>query len=392
VDRSSAAAGVRGARVVAALLAGCLALLAAAPLRAEEKPGGEATRATMRELFESIRVLLPLSVRWEDFQSPQQRDAVLEALRRLNANAAALPAHLRPEDPGFRHLGRSLERDAEEALREYERGRYAHAEFLVLSLTEYCVACHSRLPSPGDSPVASHFVEGSALASLPAAERAGLQIATRQFDAALGTYEALLGEAGHGPGELLDPLTDYLIVALRVKQDPARPIPTLERFAKRPDLRRYLRLDVKRWIADLRRLAGQPPAEPDLAVARRLLDEARDLIAFPGDRRALVQYVAASDVLYRWIDAQPQPGPESAEAYYLLGLVESRIGRDRGASPAGFYLENAIRLAPKAPFAELAYAVLEEETLLDYGAVEGEELPADVAQRLAELERLLDQP
>jgi hypothetical protein len=376
-------------------------LLAAPPLRAEEKPAGEATRATMRELFESIRVLLPLSVRWEDFQSPQQREAVLGALRRLNGNAAALPAHLRPEDPGFRHLGHSLERDAQEALREYERGRYAHAEFLVLSLTEYCVACHSRLPSPGDSPVASHFVDQTALASLPAAERAGLQIATRQFDAALSTYEALLGEAGHAPGELLDPLTDYLIVALRVKQDPARPIPTLERFAKRPDLRRYLRLDVKRWIADLRRLAGQPPAGPDLAAARRLMDEARDLIAFPGDRRALVQYVAASDLLYRWIEAHPQPGPESAgpagaaetaEAYYLLGLVESRIGRDRGASPAGFYLESAIRMAPKAPFAELAYAVLEEETLLDYGAVEGEELPDDVAQRLAGLERLLDQP
>jgi hypothetical protein len=379
------------------VLAACLALLAALPLRAEEQATREATRATMREIFESIRVLLPLSVRWEEFQSPAQRDAVLGALRRLTQNAAVLSEHARAEDPGFRHLGRSLERDAQEALREYERGRYAHAEFLVLSLTEYCVACHSRLPSPGDSPLAAHFVDGSALASLPAAERAGLQVATRQFDAALVSYEALLREPGYAPGELLDPLTDYLIVALRVKQDPARPIPVLEHFARRPDLRRYLRLDVERWIADLRRLAAQPRAEADLATARRLLAEGRDLIAFPGDRRALVHYVAASDILYRWLEAQPGPAPDGAatdraEAYYLLGLIETRIGRDRGASPARYYLENAVRLAPKAPFAQLAYAVLEEETLLDYGAVEGEALPDDVEQRLAELERLLDQP
>jgi hypothetical protein len=380
-----------------ALLAAGLALSGALPLRAEEQATPEATRATMREIFESIRVLLPLTVRWEDFQSPAQRDAVLDALGRLTQNAAALSEHARTQDPGFRHLGRSLERDAQEALREYERGRYSHAEFLVLSLTEYCVACHSRLPSPGDSPRAAHFVDQTALASLPAAERAGLQVATRQFDAALATYEELLREPAHPPGELLDPLTDYLIVALRVKQDPARPIPVLERFARRPDLRRYLRLDVERWIADLRRLAAQPRSEADLATARRLLAEARDLIAFPGDRRALVHYVAASDVLYRWIEAHPEPAPggaasDAAEAYYLLGLIESRIGRDRGASPASYYLENAIRLAPKAPFAQLAYAVLEEETLLDYGGAEGEALPDDVEQRLAELERLLDQP
>ncbi len=214
-------------------------------------------------------------------------------------------------------------------------------------------------------------------------------MATRRFDEALDSFEGILGSPEYPPASLLDPITDYLILSVRVKQNPKRAVPVLEAFARRPDLWRYLRLDVEYWIASLRRLEGAVRAPPELARARALLDEARMQIRFPADRRVLVHYVVASSILHRFVEANPE-GEAAAEAYYLLGLVESRIGRNAWVSQAGVLLEEAIRLAPKAPFAETAYAILEEETLLDYGGAEGEPLPPDVAANLAELRGLLD--
>ena len=70
-------------------------------------------------------------------------------------------------------------------------------------------------------------------------------------------------------------------------------------------------------------------------------------------------------------------------------LLDESFGRNEWVSQAGALLEASIRLAPKAPFAETAYAILEEETLLDYGGLDGEALPPDVAANLAELRGLL---
>ncbi len=351
-----------------------------------------ATRAAMRQIFDDVRVLLPLSASPGRFSAPASEAAIRESLTDLSQRADTLARHAGPSrDPRFRHLGRTLARDARDALWTYERGQPENARFLIQQMTESCVSCHARLPA-ADSPLAERLLDRSTLAGLAPAERAGLQMATRRFEDALVTYEEILASREYPPAALLAPLTDYLILAVRVKQDPERPLPVLDAFAQRPDLWRYLRLDVEHWIATLRRIGGLARQEPDLARARTLLAEAREQIRFPADRRALVHYVVASSILHRFVEAPGGSDGDRAEAYYLLGLVESRIGRNEWVSQAGALLEASIRLAPDAPFAETAYAILEEETLLDYGGLEGEALPAEVTASLAELRRLLDAP
>jgi tetratricopeptide (TPR) repeat protein len=352
--------------------------------------GREATRAAMRKIFADMRVLLPLSASTQRFGAPESQETIRTALRDLSAHAAALSSHVGPDDPRFRHLGSTLARDARDALWTYENGQPETAQFLIHQLTESCVSCHSRLPS-GDSPLAEGFLAKGALAGLSPQERAGLQLATRRFGEALVTYESILASPQYSPAALLDPITDYLIISVRVKQEPERAIPVFEAFAKRPDLWRYLRLDVAYWIASLRRLGPLVGEAPDLAGARALLEEARREIRFPADRRALVHYVVASSILHRYVEANTGSRKQVAEAYYLLGIIESRIGRNEWVSQAGALLEASIRLAPKAPFAETAYAILEEETLLDYGGALGEALPPDVAANLKELRNLIDE-
>ena len=54
-------------------------------------------------------------------------------------------------------------------------------------------------------------------------------------------------------------------------------------------------------------------------------------------------------------------------------------------------LETSIRIDPSGPFAETAYALLEEYTFEAFGGSEGVEVPPDVEARLRELRGLVVQ-
>ncbi|HTY16167.1 MAG TPA: hypothetical protein VMH82_00420 [Myxococcota bacterium] len=376
---------VRRGRALAALCA-CLGLAAPAGASTER----DETRAAMKQIFASMKVLLPLSTNEERFASPQNRAAVLAALESLAEHADQVAQHAREEDAARRYIGSSLATDARDALERYREGRTESAAFLVQQATENCIACHTRLPSPGDSPLSQHFVDKSALNAMPMAERVRLLVATRQFDEALAAYEALFADPQVSPAEMVVPLTDYLIVAVRVKGDYQRPVPVLQRFARRPDVWRSLRLDVDEWVQALPQLQPLADAPPDLATARRLIDEAQHLVPYPADRRGLVHDVVASSILYRLLEAKPTSKRDQAEAYYLLGVAETQLGEMYWEPQAEVYLETAIRMAPDQPFAEPAFALLEEQTLLAYTGSSGVHAPASVTKHLEELRALVD--
>jgi hypothetical protein len=358
------------------------------PARAEQQR--EEVRSAMLAILSGVKIVLPLSVSDEQFRDPASAPEVRAALERIAAGASMLGEHIvTTRGEGFQFLGHELEQTARETVRAYDLGRYDVAEYQVHRMTEYCVACHSRLPSDIDSPLAEDFIDGTDLTVMPLQERAKLQLATRLFDDALASYEALLASPVEHPATLLGPLTDYVTVSIRVKNDPSRPIPVLEDFAARADLWEYLRLDVERWLADLRELEGKPEPPATLKAGRDRIEHAKRSIHFPADRRALIDYVVASAILHRYLESGPTQAGQAAEAYYLLGMTESRIGRNYWISQADFYLETAIRLAPAEPFALDAYALLEEETVLGYTGSSGTHLPEDVAKRLKELRALI---
>ena len=374
---------------LALLLASLLLAGLAAPAARAAATAGEETRARMREIFSSMQLLLPLSADG-DLGDPAERAAVTKALEALAADADLLAAHARENDPGRAYLGRSLASDARNALDRYREGRTESAAFLVQQATENCIACHAKLPSPGDSPVAETFVDATALAKLRPEERARLQIATRQFDDALATLEGLFADPGVHPSAMLGPLTDYLIVAVRVKNDFERPIPVLERFAQRPDLWVQLRGDVEQWIRDLRALRGLRDEPPQVARARQLVEEARSGSPLAPDERHLVRYVVASSLLHRWLAEPERSAAEQSEAWMLLGVCELQTSDTFWLSQAEFYLETAIRRAPGSPPAQRAYELLEAETIENYTGAAGVELPPSVRKRLGELHALAE--
>jgi hypothetical protein len=349
-------------------------------------------RATMNEVFEAIAQLLPLSLDDARFASAAEKPKIEASLKTLAAASGDIEAHTGARDTGFGQISRSLSRDIAEIRMRYAIGHYPEAQFYVSQLTENCVACHGRLPKARDFPLARKLTDQPDLQALEPRERARLLVATRQFDAALALWEKRMADPSVPPAELdLDgELLSYMVVSIRVQRDYARTQRTLETFARRPDVPRYLAMDLRAWIAQVAELAPSANAEPTLARAREQFARGRALSVYPADRIALVYDLSASSILHRLIVQKKSGKAELAEAYYLLGAIDARLEQGAWVSETEQHLESAIRTDPGGPLADKAYAELEEYTVFAYGGASGETVPPDVAARLEELRKLVD--
>lgn len=360
----------------------------------QDPPGAAAEsaelRQTMGEVFTAMRVLLPLSISSTGFENPNDADRIRGALALLDRSSAQLAQHGASSDVAFAHLARSLSIDARDVRQRYESGHTREARYLVQTLTETCVACHSRLPSES-APRSAAFVRDVTMAELPIAKRAKLAYATRQFDVALELYERVLADRELPANEIDmgDHLDDYLELAIRVKRDPQRAASALTAFARRDDVSSRLREEVEGWLAALAKI---PPVGDTGDPLRR----ARDLVVaggehIEGDRRKLIEYFEASGVLHRALEG-PLQDAQRAEAYYLLGLIETRTARTYWLSQAEAHLETAIRLAPGQPIAMDAYHLLEEFLVSGYTGTAGMHVPPDVGEKLDQLRWIAEPP
>ncbi|MCP5044677.1 MAG: hypothetical protein GY944_26920, partial [bacterium] len=79
-----------------------------------------------------------------------------------------------------------------------------------------------------------------------------------------------------------------------------------------------------------------------------------------------------------------------SEAYYLLGMIESRSMTHFWIDESSNHLEAAVRIEPKSPHARMAFGLFEENMISGYGAVSEYDLPTDVWVRLETLRKLVD--
>jgi hypothetical protein len=266
---------------------------------------GDETAATMEGMFEAVRFLLPLSLSDERFEDPASREAILAVLQTLEESGSQLEAHGRGREASFSFLSRSLARDSAEIRQRYESGRVAEARFLLHQLTENCVACHSRLPSDSEFPLGQRFVQQASIADLPLDERVNLEMATRQFDRALATYEALFASPETSPTDLdlMGHFDAYLELSIRIRQDASRPARVLEQFSTRPDLSPSLRANLSQWIASLHALEKRRLGGSDVGQARALLREAEN-----------AEHSASSPRIHRTVASSPRPTTGSASS------------------------------------------------------------------------------
>lgn len=356
--------------------------------------GSPELRSEMHAAYASIEELMPLTLDPKTWADPARRATIQKQLDQLARTSTAIEKHASQRDQSFLMLSRSLSEEIEDVKHRFSLGQLEESRYLLMQATSNCVTCHERLPSARDFPMGKRLSETMNLDDLPVDERIHTRLVTRQFDAAMIDLETALADPRERPSDLdfSGGLVDYLTVGIRVKQDPDRVARHLRTFAKRPDVPRYLRKHVDQWVSDLEATKSALTSKQPLVAARRLVRRGTpDGDTRPLARDTTVPDLVASSLLLRFIDQDDVSSVQKAEAFYLLGVAESR-GIDSPWIPqAGVHLEFAVRLAPEAPFAGSAYDALEEYMYLNYGGVSGETaLPVDITAKLDELRALLE--
>ncbi|MDH3215992.1 MAG: hypothetical protein OEN01_06825 [Candidatus Krumholzibacteria bacterium] len=375
-----------------ALSAISTAVLANTALAAPEEPEQTTTQATMRGIFVALSTAYTYSLDPDAFADPANRQRIAEVLHALATNTSGLEDHGGGLDASFDYLRRSLSRDAHDAARRFEQGNYIGSRFVLSKITENCVTCHTKLPTKRQFDLGAAFVETADIKKLQPTARVNIEIATRQFDAALETYEEIL----RSPDTTADDLAlfgvfeSYLKIALGALDDTQHPVRAFEEFAERTDMPKNLMSSLEHWIETLNALDLHNVEVGELDAARGMVEHAVVDTRSGADRSQLVDFVAATTLLHRYLSTSPDDDLDVAEAYYLLGVAESYISRSYWLSETEFLLEKAIRRAPGSEVAKKAYAFLDEYTRSGYRVTPARAVSPERQANLDELRQLIE--
>jgi tetratricopeptide (TPR) repeat protein len=267
---------------------------------------------------------------------------------------------------------------------KYKDGMHDQAHFFLEEVYDACLSCHTSRSSSTDSAFTMDLSSNINLEAMGTFGKARFLALSRQFDRALDEYERILKGRELSLEELLhfDPLADYLVLAVRVKGDPSRPLATFGELLKRP-LPGPLKHDLEAWQKTLKQVKARSKKQSDLQFARSLIKDVNR------DRQGLVNYIFASKYLKDHLKKVNLSATDKAETYYQLGICELSIGESLMSGESGMYLEESIRLAPKSPFAKRAFELYEESVTLGYTGSSGIHLPPEEKARLNELRKLV---
>jgi hypothetical protein len=263
-----------------------------------------------------------------------------------------------------------------------------------VDLTQHCVACHSRDPARRDFPLSGALNDYLRDQPLNEEERARLQVALRQFEDAMATWEGVLSDPSRDPVDLaLDgSLVEYLTIAVRVQAQYARAAEQLHRLAEREETPFYLRRRFDTWISDLDAARAARADPMTLARARDMFHYTETRPGLLWNDNQLVSDLVLSAGLRSLVDPDNRDilPAELAEAYYMLGVVEARtIGLYSALPSMERFWEAAVRTAPESPYALESYALLEEYAATTFSGELPFERTDDTFARLAELRALI---
>lgn len=342
---------------------------------------GAETDTVMRDVYDAISYLLPLSIRDAGRQTPWDKELVDAKLDTLLAASAVLQEHAGNGDAEFRLLARSFDQLVNSTAASFRQEWPDFAYYSLSEITDHCVACHARLPSDSQAFFAQRLLARMDNDKLPAEAKALLLVATRQFSEALTVLETLL----------LDPTMDpieadyrgltmlYLRIGLSTSEKLTRVQRLVERYLSRSDLPYYLEQRISHWASALRRVQSILDSQPGLEQALTLYDEGGSASPIAGNRQGAVEDLAAARLIRQHLAANPTADKNLAASLYLKLAVLSLRTSDPG--PAVPEMESllvaAIESAPDSDTARKAYALLEE-----YGFVHEEHLARQLESRV----------
>ena len=362
------------------------------PTAARAEPGA-AWALQMRTIHRAYLELLPHAASAPDFYDPKRKEKN-EGLTRRVADAASGLRKLTPakdHDPGTGLLVGMFADHLERAAQEVHRGNLGVARQLLNSTPAYCVACHTRSDQgPDFSRIGVETPKP--IPGMTSVENARFLVATRQYQAALQSYETILHSIPSDPesaAQWRHAIYGALAVSVRVLHDPVRTIAILDEVLSRGFISDGLREDVSAWRKQAEEWRLAPGASAiSLSQLRALYEKARAIQVAPMDRAADLTYLRMSAAAHELLRGTAT-GESGSEALFLLGIsYEVLRDWDLWTLHEALY-ERCIRQAPHTPIAQKCLKRFQDSIAMDYV---GLATPPDAEQQLRELEGLARLP
>lgn len=320
---------------------------------------------------------------------------ILDLAHTINMGPGTAGNPLPPEaDPTIGFISNLFERQAKHAYNATQTGHTAYARSVLRAMTGYCIACHTRHSRGPDFPTLNLTPK---TASLTPMERAELLAATRQFDASLDAFEAIVADkklAKEKPFEWGRALRHAFTIVIRVKSDPDRTLSLMSKVLSLPQIPRFYADNIPAWRQSVLHWSTERGkivhSEEGLFLeASRLSKEANDLQAYPLDHSADILYLRSSAVAHELLTQYPG-GNRASEAMLLAGTAYELL-EDKLVSPLpDLYYEACIRNSPHTAIAETCYRRYEQSMLFGYSGTAGTFLPDEVQELMQEL-RMISQ-
>ncbi len=339
----------------------------------------------MQLVYRSLTAILNDTLQGSDNKKQPEREALNNFYQVLSDEAAAIEALAVKTDADHAFEAKELAEAARAASLQYKAAHFKEAKFFMTDVVSSCFNCHLSRTSSQDSKFTQDFDQKLDLQRLEPLAQARFLALSRRFDQALDRYESWLVSPDADNERLLemDPMLEYLVIALRVRNEPERTIKTFERFQKLPHPA-LIKNEVAGWLKTLKDLPAQGSLD-DMAFARKLLTAKS---AAANARPPLIEAILASKRLVAVIDDKKRPVADRTEAYLLLGRCGLATDNQVFPEHSREDFAAAIRLQPKGPLAREAYRLYEESTLFLFSGSSGTHLPDEEKQKLKELKQL----
>ncbi len=363
------------------LLFSAAALLAASIKNVE-------TKKIMDSVFLSMDTLLPLSLKLDDFSNPKNRKVIQKAITQLKQNASQLSKHVETSSANNKIASANLTIDILELNKLYNEKEYERARFVLHSLTENCVGCHTRLhPNEKQPGLQVHFSEVNKQ-QLNGFDLAHFEIMGRNFDSGMSLYEA---EFRKDP-KLLDSQSffEYLKVAIRVKMSLDRIGVLLAEIQPKLDKKMDIYEISQKWqksISDIKSMNIEKNI--NIETAELLLSKAGAINSYPKDEAGIIYLLTASYILHTMLDTNKLDTEQLARVYYYLGRTEGFISLSCWLREYDHYFEQSIRTKPSSLWAKKSFESLKAELNFDYSGSSGTNLPKEEKNRIKDLGDLI---
>jgi hypothetical protein len=359
-----------------------------------EKPKPSGLPALMHSFYGTLLELKPYMTSLDYFKDPKNSEKLKSILSGLEADISKNQPSEVTEPASFRVTYNLMARHLRDTIRLYEYKSYPQSWERLNATSNFCIACHTRLPEKVDRDAFEWAKKGSKLDSR-SLQDAEFSFIAHQYPAALEIYNQKIRTFKKESGdisELNQCFERKLIFFSRVERNPDTAIASLELDAANKNLPTTAQQDIKDWIRYFKDLKKEQKRDFGKMSDKNLTEYAKSALAkLPAAGKihmndpAAISVLHLSGLLYERVFTRPD-SKSLPEMLFLLAQAEKQLAPFRVYSLSDLYLSECVTKFPKSSIAKKCF----EEYSVSMKTKFGEHAPGIINTTLESMREILD--